>query len=257
MITIKWGTMLSLTNLRCPRPSRGIETGRKSNRPERKKRETAALGDRLGRSTSPLFFQTGRAAGLRDRRGWRLGLVIGLTVLALLPRTGRGAILEAQFANLPDAISGRDLWEGVYRVSDASFLTGQGFTLYFAHDEYSEISEALPPVSDDWDRLTVQPDTGLPDDGFFDALALVDSPSLSDPFRLEFVWGGSGTPGAQPFETYDSSNGFAVLESGSTSVVIPEPAQVTLATGLLALGFTAFRRFRAKRSMTVREGAAR
>lgn len=189
--------------------------------------------------------------------GWGLGLVLGLAAVALAPREGRAAVLEVELTDLTDLVVGEDLWEGVYRVSSVSFLAGQGLTLYFPHGEYSQISDALPPVSGDWDALTIQPNTGLPDDGFFDALALVDSPSLADPFRLRFLWHGSGTPGEQVFETYDTSGGFAVLESGATAVVVPEPAHVTMATGLLILGGMAFGRFRARRSATVRSSASR
>ena len=78
-----------------------------------------------------------------------------------------------------------------------------------------------------------QPDTAIPDDGAYDALALQDGASLADSFVVSFVWLGSGVPGSQFFEVYDPD--FNTIESGETAPV-PEPATILLVgSGLLAL----------------------
>ena len=43
----------------------------------------------------------------------------------------------------------------------------------------------------------------------------MNSPSLSNPFQVDFIWLGTGIPGAQQFDLYDST--FATIASGGTS----------------------------------------
>ena len=91
-------------------------------------------------------------------------------------------------------------------------------------------------VNSDWDILVLQPDTFLPDNGVYDALALINNPSLLDTFSLSFVWLGTGTPGSQSFELYD--NTFNVIETGVTrtnGTNVPEPTTIfLLGSGILA-----------------------
>ena len=99
----------------------------------------------------------------------------------------------------------------------------------------------------DWDVITWDPDLGIPDDGAYDALAWVNGASLADPFTVSFVWLGSGTPGAQPFELYTldwASGTVAITDFGSTAPV-PEPATlVLLGTGLLGFAGAGLRKKR-------------
>ena len=86
----------------------------------------------------------------------------------------------------------------------------------------------------DWNAIALQPDPLLEDDGFFDAQALVASPSTAGTFSVVFDWLGVGDPGAQPFAIYDA--GFNTVEQGMT-LPIPEPSTaLLLAVGLLGLG---------------------
>lgn len=87
------------------------------------------------------------------------------------------------------------------------------------------IEDPPPFVNADWDILVWQPDSFIPDDGAYDALALVDGASLADSFALNFTWLGSGNPCSQYFEVYDAS--WNTVESGPTSPV-PEPATILL-----------------------------
>jgi hypothetical protein len=111
-----------------------------------------------------------------------------------------------------------------YSVQGFSFTANQGFQIFFPYAS----TDSLVPLSGfstDWDILVAQPDTGLPADGFYDALALVNNPSLSGLFSVTFNKLGSGTPGAQYFEIYDSN--YDVLDSGYTQGV-PEPGLMAL-----------------------------
>ena len=136
--------------------------------------------------------------------------------------------------DLADTTPGEDLWQYNYSVSDYTFNTDYGFTIYFDYTFYGDL-EDLPtsPNIFDWDVLTWAPDTSLPDDGGYDALALVDGASLADLFQVDFIWLGPGNPGSQPLEVYDDN--WSVIESGNTAP-IPEPGTILLVgSGLLGL----------------------
>ena len=136
--------------------------------------------------------------------------------------------------DLADTTPGQDLWEYRYTVSDLTLTTGQGFTIFFDFNRYALLQNPPPLVNADWDPLTVQPDVALHSNGFYDAQALRNNPSLADPFKVRFVWlGSAGTvPGAQPVTVYNAD--FSTQSQGQT---VPEPTAFALllaAAGLLA-----------------------
>jgi hypothetical protein len=81
--------------------------------------------------------------------------------------------------------------------------------------------------------MSFQPDPNVPSDGWYDALALVDHASLEDPFSINFIWLGNGTPGAQDFDISDPN--WDVIDSGTTSVVPLPSTALLLVSGLLAV----------------------
>ena len=90
----------------------------------------------------------------------------------------------------------------------------------------------------------MQPDSSVPDDGMYDALALTDNASLADVFIVSFVWQGSGTPGSQYFEVYDPDYVVLDSESGQTSQVPVPSALLLLGSGLAGLAGFKFRKRR-------------
>jgi hypothetical protein len=146
------------------------------------------------------------------------------------------ATILFEVTDLPDLVSGEDLYRYEYSLSEFPFPAEYGFSIVFDRALYTSLESPPPSVGTDWDVLSIQPDLALPDDGLFDALALVDAPATLSGFTIEFVWLGNGVPGSQPFLIYDSA--FETIESGETRarpVAVPE----TPALGLILLSLFA------------------
>jgi len=162
---------------------------------------------------------------------------LAFVLSALFGADAQAIVISYEATDLVDVTLGEDLWSYTYRVTGAAFAGGEGFSIFFDPALYGSIEASPPAVNGDWDVLTTQPSTSLPAPGIYDALALIDGPSLADPFKVSFVWLGSGTPGAQSFDRYDA--GFTTVASGTTTPTVPEPGTLPLmlaALGVLGLG---------------------
>ena len=112
--------------------------------------------------------------------------------------------------------------------------TVEWFTIFFEAAPYDEKSLSIvtadPPAAE-WDEVILASAPLV--NPAYDAFALAGGIGAGDTvsgFRVRFAWLGPGTPGAQPFEIYDSTT-FGVLFEGSTeprTTAIPEPGSLVL-----------------------------
>ncbi|MCP5260124.1 MAG: hypothetical protein H6929_02130 [Rhodoferax sp.] len=135
-------------------------------------------------------------------------------------------------------LSGDDWLTALTIINDGSPTQISEFTVYFDVTQFSNLSVVSSPAT--WDPLVIQPDSGIPADGFFDALVLNPADALNpgqsqNGFAVGFTYLGFGTPSEMPFDIVDSN--FQVVFSGMTTVsAVPElPESVLLAMGLLVI----------------------
>ena len=160
------------------------------------------------------------------RRAWA-AMVAAL--LATLLWTSATPALAAAVTYQATALGG-DAWRYDYTVkNDGSPASIDEFTIFFELGLYADLAVAASPAG--WDALVVQPDAGLPADGFFDALALGAGLLSGEEalFSVTFTYSGPGVPGAQSFDVVDPLT-FAVIESGrsTAAAVVPEPGTTWL-----------------------------
>ena len=172
--------------------------------------------------------------------------VAGALALATSFGSANATVIEYGATN----VSG-NLWQYDYTVTNDSLGASlDEFTIFFQLGLYENIAVGDTPA--DWDPLAIQPDPGLPDDGFYDALALVSGIAPGGTlggFSLTFNWLGAGTPGSQLFNIVDATTietleqGFTSLRGGSTPpTAVPEPVSpLLLGVGLALLALRASR----------------
>lgn len=168
-------------------------------------------------------------------------LAAGFLAVAAWSTPAEAAMITFEAVDLADSTQGEDLWRFDYVVTGFSFSAGEGFDIFFDETLFASLSNPTAPNAD-WDPFILQqpsPGTLEPFNvGIFDAFALTDNPALDGVFSVEFVFLGSGAPGAQPFEIFNDV--FEVVESGFTkpaTAPIPEPSTTSLVLlGLVGLG---------------------
>jgi hypothetical protein len=103
-----------------------------------------------------------------------------------------------------------------------------------------DLDAAPSAPNSDWDVASIQPEPGLPHDGFFEAFAKTDNADLKNWFSLSFIWRGIGQPGSQAYDIIDTD--LSIITSGNTvpynpNPSVPEPAVwLLLLTGLIYFG---------------------
>jgi len=137
-------------------------------------------------------------------------------------------------------LGGNDFSAEFSVTNDTLGIPIEEFTIFFPVGDYENISILSSPL--DWDGIEIQPDPGIPDDGFADWLAL-GAPIAVDAtlggFVAAFTFLGSGMPGDFLFDVIDP-NTFDILDSGTAVLAsapeVPLPGAVWLfVAGLIGL----------------------
>lgn len=149
----------------------------------------------------------------------------------LFPLSASATIITTDLTSL----SG-NTWQAEYTISNDALVSPiDQFTIWFDLGFYENVSVVSTPT--DWDPLVIQPDASIPDDGFYDVLALgagISSGDLLAGFTVSFDWLGGATPMSQLFEIIDPST-FTAIDSGQTSLVVASVSEPSI-IALLALG---------------------
>lgn len=163
-------------------------------------------------------------------------LCLGLLLATVCLYPAFAATIQYEVTDLGNNVPTQDRWEYRYFVSGFTFAANEGFTIWFDQNLFTLLETPLAP-SPQWNVLVLQPDLTLPDRGAFDALGLVNNPSLAQPFAVDFV-SLAGMPGTQQFDIneFDSQGKLVrVIESGVTapmqSGTAPEPGTLWLIAG--------------------------
>lgn len=140
-------------------------------------------------------------------------------------------------------IAGSD-WRYHYTIKNDSLAANiDEFTIFFDRNLYKNLT--VEAASGGWDPVVIQPDSALPSDGFFDALAMAGGIALGDSlsgFAVRFTYLGPGSPGVQAFDIVDAA--FNVIDSGFTTPVPTSPIPEPHGLMLLAIGLAAALRAR-------------
>ncbi len=123
-----------------------------------------------------------------------------------------------------------------YTVSGITFQANQDFDVQFPATLYSSLVNGM--AGSDFTLFVFDANNPPGVDGDYSAVAKVNNPSLAGPFSVDFMYLGSGLPGAQNFtiDQFDANGNFvSTISSGTTMPTVPEPASVALSLlGLIA-----------------------
>lgn len=154
-------------------------------------------------------------------------LLLAFALLWSSINIAQGALITTDFS----ALSGNQGTVDIH-LSLAAGETLEGFSLYFAEDQFSDISIVSSPTN--WDSLVFQPDTLL-GPGLFDSFNTVGL--ISGTARIAFTFIGSNPLPALNYDLYNAD--FQVITSGTATPVsasVPESSSLLLILcGLVAV----------------------
>jgi hypothetical protein len=165
---------------------------------------------------------------------------IAATFFLLAAAQTAAAAISIQYTVVP---VGGNVYRYVYSLTNSAGSPAvQLFDILFDTSQYQESSLTIvtpPPLNAQWQQQilhSVAP--SIP--AAYDALSLsggIPAGSTVTGFAVQFTWLGTGTPGPQPFQVFDSST-FALLQSGTTAAaaqVVGVPGASPFSLGILGI----------------------
>ena len=164
-------------------------------------------------------------------------VIFGIGVQLCFVTAGNCTVIDYGATN----ISGNQ-WRYDYVVQNNTLAVPiTDFTIFFDRSLYANLSVSASPS--DWDSLVAQPDSQIPADGFFDALALslpirsggiLPGESVAG-FSVLFEYIGATSPGRQAFDIVDAK--FATIDSGFTQTrsTVDEPGTTIMILSSLVM----------------------
>lgn len=170
--------------------------------------------------------------------------------LLLLAAGSRAGTVQFQITDL-----GGPAYRYNYFLSGFNFQVNQELDIKFDPALFGLLSNGV--AGPGFSVSLFQPDNPPGTFGDYSALAVVNNPPLTGPFRVDVIFKGAGRPGAQPFlvNQFDANFNFLfTIESGTTiplgSSAVPEPGTVWLGGGAVLMGCV-FRIVRRRAGVTV------
>jgi len=172
--------------------------------------------------------------------GWKR-LLLTVAIFALFP-AGRAWSATLGFDVTP---LGGNVFRYEFFPADLALQANQEIEVQFDPGSFSGLLNGVAGV--DYQLRLLQPGNPPGASGIYSALALIDNPSLSGPFRVDAIWTRQGSPGALPFSInqFDAAGQLIIgtLATGTLGVA-PEPGVFLLSLGGLVIMGARLRRSR-------------
>ena len=146
-------------------------------------------------------------------------LCVLLLILFLCPASIYATQIDGTLKNL-----GGNRWQANYTITNNTLGSPiEEVTIWFDLSLYDNLS--VVSTASTWNAIAIDPDPFIPDNGFYDVLALswgIDPGASLGGFVVAFDWlGTAASPSSQLFEVVNPSN-FSVIESGQTVLVLDQ-----------------------------------
>jgi|JI10StandDraft_1071094.scaffolds.fasta_scaffold63769_3 hypothetical protein len=146
-------------------------------------------------------------------------------VLSISLSTAHATVIEYTSSTL-----GGSRWRANYTINNDTLGSPlEEFTVFFNENLFANLADAVGPVG--WDLLLIQPDTGIPATGYFDALALTGGIAVGHAlagFSLTFDYLGVGAPEQHAFSILNPTT-FDELDRGmAQEISVPTPGTLPL-----------------------------
>jgi hypothetical protein len=167
-----------------------------------------------------------------------LTVLLGTLITAAVSQAGGiGYVFTGADVAVPGTIGDPFAQKYTYYVNGLTLLANQELDIVFDPSRYGTLINGI--AGPQFDLLLLQPNNPEGAAGHYSALALVNDPSFSGEFSVDFLSSDGADPGPQPYfiNQYDANGAFlGAVQSGFTfdATATPEPSCFVLCGLILA-----------------------